>query len=611
MSTLSLEYSGSCISEGIFFRHSDKDSLTGSQQNRQNRLILRFYNLQGIKVNQTISAAHFSNKKLRDTWLASLPLAHHEALERQLKTALDEINSSVIPPNQRFVCLETVSRPAAELVNSVKENPSNRTFPTQEKHYQRILNLQALLGKMIKGYFSTLESLSARGHDAQDSTLFSTTIFRAMQLSFTQQYLSYTNYRHPHISTWANINKLYYLAFSKRTNLARVKANPIDLVQAENIESLYTQILLLSLSHPLQLSNKMTVNLTNTLVYWARYCSLYDVVDLTNHHGIFAIRLNDNHPPKPVKEYDLTVGNSLFFDTSKLLGRFKQIIARPGIQLLPKNVQSLINNHPLACIKRIYKAWGKLGKRTFSRRRSQDRIVLTIGFNAIHNMLGQRQALSSPSSEIAEFQSKDTLSDNSRANSNSIEFYDYISAGTIAYTQPPSDIKSNAGKNTAAHRFDKLNALVLDESAGGFCLSLSHKTPHSICVGSLVCCQYDDQDKLFTLCVVRWMEETNDTFSFGIEVLSPFAETASLLDRATDEKSWIPILLLPQIVSLNRDATLVMARSTILEPNRQYLLITQKGEQTINLGTNNESTDTYSQFRYSTKNDMTINMSGL
>ncbi len=566
-------------------------------------------------MNQTISAAHFSNKKLRDTWLASLPLAHYEALEEQLKIALSEINRSVIPPNQRFVCLETVSKPTAELIKFVKKNQSNLTFPTQEKHHQRILSLQMLLGEMIKGYFSTLESLSARGHDGQDSTLFAKTIFRAMQLSLIQQYLSYTNYRHPHASTWANINKLYYLAFSKRTNLARVTTNPVDLVQAENIESLYTQILLLSLAHPLQLSNKMTTSLTSTLVYWARYCNLYDVVDLTNHHGIFAIRLNDNLPPKSVKEYDLTVGNSLFFDTSKLLGRFKQIIARPGIQLLPKNVQSLINNHPLSCIKRIYKAWGKLGKRTFSRRNSQDKIVLTVGFNAIHSMLGQHQTHSSQSTrsslspDIAEFQSKDTLADRSKRHST--EFYDYMDASTIAYTQPVSETKKNADTNIVLQSLDRLDARILDESAGGFCLSLSHKTPHSICVGNLVCCQYNDQENLFTLCVVRWMKETNDTFLFGIEVLSPFAETASLLCNTANTESQIPILLLPQIVSLNRDATLVIAHHSTLEANRQYQLITQKGQQTINLGAHNESTDIYSQFRYSTKNDMTINMSGL
>ena len=545
-----------------------------------------------------------TNKKQRATWLASLPLAHHDQLEQILCETINELTHAVIPPHQRFIALEDIAEPLSSLLVDFKQQQYTTTFPCSDKHLSKIDRFQSLLSKMSYSYIATLESLSARGYDGAESSFFTIATFRAMQLNLTQQYLSYTSYHQPEEETWANLNKLYHLAFSKHIHQEAVMPGPLDLVKAENIENLYKQALLLALASPNQLSGATTMKLTTTLVYWAQYCHLYDAETPDRLHGLFAIKLNEAVPPKAAKDYDLSCGYGLYFDTSNLLIRLSQIISRPGVQLLPEKVKDLINTSPLPCMKRIYKSWGKLGKRAFKRRNTHAHVQLTIGFNAIHQLLSHHQERdhthTTPASLVTpKFETKYVANvDGSGIYPDTLDFDQIIETDTITRKQYGAAAQIPKEISFTTHSTE---AKVIDESAGGYCLSIKRHTRHSISVGDLVCCHYEPGKlNLFTICVVRWMKETDKELMFGIEVISPFAEAIQLTEIIPNQKNdlALPGLLLPQIVSLDKAASIISSSSTNLKTDCEYFLKTMLEKQIITVEKTLDSTGSFNQFSY-------------
>ena len=554
------------------------------------------------------SLPNFTNKKLRADWLASLPLAHHDELEKALTHTMTELNHSIIPPHQRYISLETISEPLSQLIQEVKKQIFNSNFPPSEKHQHYIDNFCVLMQQVSDGYLRTIESLAAHGYD-KNGTFFTVSIYRAIQLHFTLQYLAYTNYRVPDTVTWANIHKLYQLAHTNRIHLENVIAGPLDLVQAEHIESLYKQTLLLSLASPFQLSNNFTTKLTQTLAYWVQYCNVYDMVEPTSHHGLFVVQLNSSAPPKPIKECNLNAGPGLFFDTTHLLERLKQIAYRPGIQLLPEYVKDLINNNPLSSIKRVYKSWGKFGKRAFPRRQVQTSLELTLGFRDIYNLLCKKQHIQIEdlsgydninahfsSHSVSDTENKDLFIDAFGLNGE----YDPANKSIPHMLLGQVDPKYKQ-QQSSSPEFLVCTATVIDESAGGYCLSIPNETPHSINIGDLVCCQVgSNENAVTTLCVIRWMKEAGRTFLFGIEVIAPFTEAITIreITKRTEESVCMPALLLPQIVSLDLAPSLILPRSVKLQTTSEYLMKTATDEQVITLNSVIDSTGLYNQFSY-------------
>ena len=129
------------------------------------------------------SLPNFSNKKRRADWLASLPLAHQHELEKTLSRTLQVLNQAVIPPHQRFISLETIAEPLANILESVKQQILSSHFPSSEKYKHHMRDICTLLQYFAEGYLKTIESLSAHGHDDKNGQGEKCTIFIIMSMS--------------------------------------------------------------------------------------------------------------------------------------------------------------------------------------------------------------------------------------------------------------------------------------------------------------------------------------------------------------------------------------------------------------------------------------------
>lgn len=542
------------------------------------------------------SLPNLLHKEQRARWLASLPLAHRAELEKILLQTIGALSTAIIPPHERFISVETLAEPLVSISEDIKRQLHCANFPASTKFLKRLENFKELLSHMAEAYIVTLNSLAAHGYDGRESTYFTLSIFRAIQLNLAQQYLAYLSYRQPEARTWDKINKLYQLAYAKRIHLESVTGGMLDLVKAENIEHLYKQALLLNLAHPYQFSNIFTSKLASTLNYWAQFCHIYNAETHASHSGVFAINLNQPLPPQLAKNCDFSMGDIHIIDTSSLLLRFRQIISNPGMQLLPDCVKDLLNQHPFACIKRVYKSWGKLAKRMYTRRPAHTEIYLTVGFHGVHGLLSDKQNRSFSvfhSKVISSFDDSGTIP--FMLNLEEVVHSDSIMHKQLGYKTSSETISIEAPDRTVR------KAKVIDESAGGYCIELPKSSSQTICIGDLVCCHYSLEDQnTFTLCVVRWMKEDNNGFIFGIEVISPFAEATMICEssRRNEASAQIPALLLPQIVSLKLKATLLTAKSAILDTSKQYVLKSRAEKQIISLETLIESTSTFSRFNF-------------
>ena len=229
---------------------------------------------------------------LRD-WVERLPLLDTDTTRQLLVDTLDRINQQALSPYRRNEMLEILTTPVMCVIDSLKKDFLGKPLPLEGKSATRADQAMDLCNRMATGYRVMVDDLGR--HEAQNRQL-SVAIHRALRylseilLGHYQIYLQYPN------GLWRSIHSLFALA--EECSISRLSITDTTLPTAEtsNIETIYKQVLLMSLACPYRLQQKEIHFAYNALIDWASFCKL-GAPGRNTASGLFSVDLQSDSPP--------------------------------------------------------------------------------------------------------------------------------------------------------------------------------------------------------------------------------------------------------------------------------------------------------------------------
>ncbi|MDH3325194.1 MAG: hypothetical protein OEM38_00590 [Gammaproteobacteria bacterium] len=530
--------------------------------------------------------APYIKPKEAERWIADLPVGHIGETARLIYKAIAEINRIPLPAQQRFKVMELFRKPLSFVSTALQKHYIGQAFPLSPKN-QKIAELtRELQWEFAIGYKIIIEARLSNKSKVDNKTLVSS-IHRAMFYLGENLFTSYLIYLPTNEQAWLELHHLYLL--SEHNSLVDEKINdPLNPnMRANTVNRLYQHIILLSLANPYRLSQAEIIKLHGALYNWVKYSHLHKLEDPNNPAGLFAIDLEHNKPPTYYSA-PLHGAESTFIrivDTSNLTRVIREQMERSENDISP--IQSGLDPKHIGneTLKRLVLAWGAVPKRNFSRKGKKERISVTLGLSATHYFI-QKQYDSKLSdedtlldddyldqelmfNEKADFDTPTTKNpgdENSQPdiwdiaqnpNLRTNKKIDIPVFSSIEEQQAPDPLASSAHEIYSSYQ-----CLLINESAGGYCISWESTVSTKTVVGSLIGVKKQDPTSKneWSIGVIRWIKATEDNQMYlGIELLSPSGQSIASknISRKRKTSDFSRTLLLPELRNIKQPQTLI------------------------------------------------------
>lgn len=526
-----------------------------------------------------------------DAWIRDLPLASIGETSRRLFGALTQTNRTRITPSERFRFIEQLREPVEYVLKGLEKHYVGISLPLPEKNAKIALLTKSMLMELVTGYKHIIEE--ALNHPAVriNRHQMTTCLYRVQTYLNLLLLNTYQTYMLVPPAVWREI----HLTFQRAEGLD-VQDSTIEKSETERtISSTYRQALLLSLANPYSIGQKDLATLFTLLDKWSSICPLSKATGNEPADKTLSVNLGSSAPPSPVTHDALNAHADIrIIETHELTALVK---AQQEQQAEDK--QSL----PLASdiLDRIVAAWECRTKRGFSRSNKADEVLITIGLSAIYDFLSSPvstpEALNSPEDENvaherASFSAQRIVS---LSHSDMPDVWDLH--------KRPHEVKVESRLTSEKPRYIAFSFQIVDESAGGYCLSqVSTEPPPQVRVGDLIMIFQNAADHNIEsgLGIIRWIKNSRNLgFRIGVELVAPTAtpvETALYSGAQGLKSSYLRALILPELTFINQPATLLTP--TIYRSGTHLLLNLPTVKQHVKLTRRTEHTNCFSRFEF-------------
>lgn len=450
-------------------------------------------------------------------WVDDLPLIDPDKTGKLLADALDRLNTLEIRPQERFEVMELLITPVLCVTDARKKSFLGKPIPLTGKALETATAAIDMCRRMAKGYEIIAKGLQT---DAAGKALLATAIHRALRYLSEALLTNYQIYtRHPE-GLWREIHALYALAEPGGIAARPVTDTTLPASSSSAIDTVYKQILLLSLACPYHLHQNEIHYVYNALLDWADYSRIAGAGD-AEINALFAVNLGaDNPPAYRALEGDSLAGDELrVLDTGDLEGRLQEVISG---QHGGSAMRTGIGN--IRTLQRLMLCWGVMPEREFKRQPLDEPVMLAVGLNNVHSFIHTMNPLIFADSDTPEsVLPAPVLHDPTLETATSISIDKGIrdpfreamatSAGkTLQGAHPanvPDQVKMESWK-------------IADMSTGGYCLLHDSPEVSRARIGELVVITNgQDQDPGdWRLGVVRWMKFSLERgLELGIQML--------------------------------------------------------------------------------------------
>lgn len=535
---------------------------------------------------------------LRD-WVERLPLLNSEKTRQLLVDVLERINQLDMPADDRNVSLELLSTPVICVVDTLRKEFLGKPMPLGEKHTKQAEQALDLCNRMATGYRIMADDL---GRDEAQNRQLTIAIHRSLRYLSEILLGHYQIYQPYPEGLWRSIHALYALAEECGINRLSVSDTTLPMADTSNIDTVYKQILLLSLACPYRLRQKEIHFAYNALIDWAGFCRLSEP-GTGIEAGLFSVNILSDDPPIYRSLHtaeDSDIRHTRILDASAVAQRLRAVLENES-----RNQTGFGNRDTL---QQLILAWGAMPKRRFPRHRSTDilTVKLVVGLNTIHRLVSGPQTTSEHTD--ATNRDHDWLHDPTFDRPVEIEIDPYLARNQTTMTVEQSRQDLQRGAYTAAEagtphvEFWK----IADMSADGYCLLWENSEASSACVGELVAIinlQEENHDT-WQLGVIRWMKfNPVHGLELGIQMLSPGAQAvwAYLLNDDTGRNigaiNKMQGILLPGIEAVGQADSLILP-CLPLRTGCSSILEIDNETRDIVLSRQLENTGRFTQYHY-------------
>ncbi len=523
-----------------------------------------------------------------ERWIADLPVGHIGETARLIYKAIAELNRIPLPAQQRFKVIELFRKPFAFVSQALQKHYIGQAFPLSPKN-QKIAELaRELQWEFAIGYKIIIEARLSNKSKVDNKTLL-TSIHRAMFYLGENLFKSYLIYLPTNEQAWLELHHLYLFSEHNKLIDEKIKDSLNPNLAINTISLLYKHIILLSLANPYRLPQSEILKVHKSLDNWVKFVHLNMLDDPQNPTGLFGIDLEHNNPPTYYNvSQDLTDTSFIrIVDTSELTRILRERMEENENIVTP--IHNVLDPKYLGneTLKRLVLAWGAVPKRNFSRKGKSEKISVTLGLSATHYFI-QKQYESKlheqeqdqdldhafldhdfEFNEKAEFDTVPVVGAGEEINQPDV--WDVAQNPNLinnqildvpSFSDVDASVDTNPLANKAHEVYSSYECLLINESAGGYCISWENSVSTKTVVGSLIGLKTHDanNDSEWNIGVIRWIKSTeNNQMFIGIELLSPSGQSIASKNVSHRRKSpdFSRSLLLPELRNVKQPQTLI------------------------------------------------------
>jgi cyclic-di-GMP-binding protein len=488
-------------------------------------------------------------------WFNDLPLINTGKSLGLLSAVLQEINSLRLPPDTRLEVLERFASPVICVTDALKKDYLDKPLPLKGSNLVSATQTLELFNALATGYRILAEDLLPGKNRNKPQLVIA--MHRAMRYLSEILLTSYRVYIQYPEGLWQTINKLYAQADEQNITRQIVSDNTLQAPVSSTIETIYKQLLLLSLACPYRLRQNEIHIVYNVLVEWADSSRLHRMDD-KNTHGLFSIDLQSDAPPayRDLNPAGSSHSHMRILDTNNMASRLREALATSQDSA---NRQAGTANSGI--MQRLLLAWGVMPKRLFTRHLQNAPIKLVIGLNTIHQ-LATGPVTGEPKGHD-NIRDSDYLQDPTFEATTAFSIDPFFSKGTAQTVAKDSNPLKGAyvADKMAPSRIESWK--IADISAGGYCLLWDSEEVSRAQVGELVALFENDlfDSSNWQVGTIRRMKFTKERgLELGVQLLSPGARAVwvRLLKDGISTGDWMQGIVLPGIDAIKLQASLLL-----------------------------------------------------
>jgi hypothetical protein len=526
-------------------------------------------------------------------WLDDLPLINTGESLELLDSALQQINTLMLPPDNRREALERFASPVMCVTDALRKNFLDKPLPLKGNKLVSATQTLELFNALATGYRILADDLLG---NKRDKPQLATALHRAMRYLSEILLASYRIYIQYPEGLWKTINTLYAVADEHNITRQAVTDITLQIPASSTIETVYKQILLLSLACPYRLRQNEIGFVYNTLLDWADSSQLHHMDD-EKTHGLFSISLQSDAPPayRNLNDGGASDPHTRILDTNNMASRMREELATSRDST---HQQTGAGNTEI--MQRLMLAWGVMPKRQFARHPQDAPVKLVIGLNAIHQL--------APGSVVEEPAADENIRDMHYLQDPTFENATTFNVDPVANKRVQQTVAEDSNPLKGAYAADKRAAphieswKIADISAGGYCLLWDIDEVSCARVGELVALVENEHlnSNNWQAGTIRRMKFTEERgLELGIELLSPGARAVRVHLRkdGVSTGNRTQGILLPGIEAIKLQASLLLPSLPFCSGCTARLEDNGKTE-TIELTRQLENTGSFAQYHF-------------
>ena len=529
-------------------------------------------------------------------WLNDLPLTNTGESLELLSSALQQINTLSLPPNNRQEALERFASPVMCVTDALKKKFLDNPLPLKGNNLVSATQTLELFNALATGYRILAEDLRSKNRDKPQLTI---TLHRALRYLIEILLTSYRIYIQYPEGLWKTINMLYALADEHNITGQAVTDITLQTPATSTIATVYKQILLLSLACPYRLRQNEICFVYDTLLDWADSSQLHHMND-EKTHGLFSINLQSDAPPsyRDLNDGGTSDPHTRILDTNTMASRMRtELATSQGGTNQPAGAGST------ETMQRLMLAWGVMPKRLFARHPQDAPVKLVIGLNAIHQLAPGHVSRKQEADE--NIRDKHYLQDptfEAATTFNTDPFTSKRAQQTVAEDRNPFK-GAYAADKPASSRVESWK--IADISAGGYCLLWDSDEVSCARVGELVALTETEHlsSNNWQSGIIRRMKFTEERgLELGIQLLSPGAKAVwvHLHKDGVSKGDRMQGILLPGIEAIKLQASLLLP-SLPFRTGCTATLEDNGKTETVELTRQLENTGSFAQYHFTAK----------
>ncbi|HEX5360729.1 MAG TPA: hypothetical protein VFW49_06555 [Fluviicoccus sp.] len=555
------------------------------------------------------------SKAEMESWAATLPIMNVGETAKRLYQTLQELTRLKTSEENRFELLEVLRAPVYTILQALAKHYLNQSVLLPERASRVATLAQSLRAHLAFGYkivvyecvdkLQTKLSMLGFGR-RQTQHLAAQSMQRAISELGGLLLESGTLYLPSPSGLWLDLHSLYKIANTH--GLAQIKVADPHYAHVRELSpgDAYIRALILAASHTNKLRQTEIRQIYDASEVWVNLLKIKNQVATGD---LLIVNTETDSPPSYITKAT-TSPNSLYIDAQKLVQHLQTLATTPPAQI--GRAESALTS---SLLQHLIGIWNAPTERTFARRTYQGELLVCLGLTATHYHLAGEQDFETVinvhqmmSEEEANFFLQDH--NNSSLNKEAKDVDPWrISFGTVddefkvaQKTQAQFTFMYNKEARTpkdTSNLYPPLRAEIVNISPGGYCIRWQGEPPLSLRTGEILVLREPD-DTSWNIGVIRWVKQLpTQGAEAGIEILSARAKPcgARVLKKTGESTEYMRTLLLPEMKSLHRPATLITPNLTF---RSGYRIIIRLGNEEVKaqLTTENLTTQSFSQFEF-------------